>query len=510
MKLLKVSGITKYFYGLSALKDVNFDLLAGEVLAIVGENGAGKSTMINILAGALKPDEGDILFREEVFRPKDPSDALKAGISVIFQDLHLIPQLSVAANIFLHELPTRRYARIPFVRSRQLLEKTAELLSDLGFNIDPAIPVECLSRAVRQQVEIAKALATKAKLIIMDEPTASLETREVEKLFHIIRQLKVRGTSVVFVSHRLDEVLDIADRVTVFRDGQVVGTKTRSELNANQLVKLITGRNMEITFNRESLKTGNVICKVKGVQSSGIREPVNLELKRHEILSFTGLIGSGYSNILKVICGHEPASNGEIRIAGSEKSIRSPYEAINNGIGYIPEDRKKEGLLMNLSVEENIVIASLKKISRWGFVSRKQCRQLVDPLIKALKIKTPNSCTPVKNLSGGNQQKVIIARWLASNAKILALLEPTHGIDIGAKQEVYKMLREFANGKGAVIFSSSELPEVINVSDRIVIFNKGKACQAVLSSDITHNTLLDQVFGDNNVTNSTPEIEVGV
>lgn len=508
MKLLNVSGISKSFYGVSALKDINFDLLEGEVLAIVGENGAGKSTMINILAGVLQPDEGDILLREEIFRPKDPSDARKAGISVIFQDLHLIPQLSVAANIFLHEIPTRRYAGIAFVRSKQLLETTAKLLADLDFDINPAIPVERLSRAVRQQVEIAKALATNAKLIIMDEPTASLEAREVEKLFQIISQLKARGTSVIFVSHRLDEVLDIADRVTVFRDGQLVGTKTRSELNANQLVKLITGRDMESTFNREPVKPGNVICQVKNVKSSGIREPVNLELKNHEILSFTGLIGSGYSNILKVICGHETANNGEVRVTGAEKSIRSPYEAINNGIGYIPEDRKKEGLFMNLSVESNIAIASLNKISRWGFISRKRSRQLVDPLIKALKIKTPSPGTPVKNLSGGNQQKVILARWLASNAKVLALLEPTHGIDIGAKFEVYKLLNEFANERGTVVFSSSELPEVLGVSDRIIVFQKGKATLEVKASDITNNELLNQVFGAKKGINNTEETEV--
>lgn len=508
MELLQVNGISKNFYGIPALKDINFNLEAGEVLAIVGENGAGKSTMINILAGALQPDEGDIFLRGETFRPKDPSDARKAGISVIFQDLHLIPQLSVAANIFLHKIPARRYAGIPFVRSKQLMEKTAKLLADLGFDIDPAAPVERLSRAVGQQVEIAKALATDAKLIIMDEPTASLEVREVEKLFLIIRQLKARGTSVIFVSHRLDEVLDIADRVTIFRDGQVVGTKTRSELNANQLVKLITGRDMESTFLREPVRHGDVVCRVKNVKSAGVREPVNFELKKHEILSFTGLIGSGYSNILKVICGHEPAKNGEVTVTGAGKPVRSPFDAIDSGIGYIPEDRKKEGLFLNLPVEKNITIACLNKISRWGFVSRRQSRQLVEPLIKALKIKTPSPGTPVKNLSGGNQQKVIIARWLASNAKVLALLEPTHGIDIGAKVEVYKLLNEFANERGAVVFSSSELPEVIGVSDRVVVFYKGKASTEIPSSNITNNELLDQVFGGDNFAKSINETEV--
>lgn len=498
MKLLEVSGNTKNFFGVSALIDVNFDLLEGEVLAIVGENGAGKSTMINILAGALKPDEGDIWFREKVFRPKDPSDARKAGISVIFQDLHLIPQLSVAANIFLHEIPTRRYARIPFVRSKYLIKMTSNFLADLGFDINPEAPVERLSRAVRQQVEIAKALATKARLIIMDEPTASLEAREVEKLFQIIRQLKARGTSIIFVSHRLDEVLDIADRITVFRDGRVVGTKTRSELNPNQLVKLITGQDMESVFNREPAKPGNAICKLTGVKSSGVLEEVNLEIKEHEVLSFTGLIGSGYSNMLKVICGHEPAKNGEVRVVGAEKPISSPFKAVQSGIGYIPEDRKREGLFMNLSVEQNIAIASLNKVSRWGFVSRKMSTKLVEPLIKALNIKTPSLDTKVKNLSGGNQQKVILARWLISNAKILALLEPTHGIDIGAKLEVYRLLNEFAHVRGTVVFSSSELPEVLVLSDRIVVFQKGRASLEVKASDITNDELLDQVFGTKN------------
>jgi len=464
--------------------------------------------MINILAGALQPDEGEILLKEEIFRPKDPSDARKSGISIIFQDLQLIPQLSVAANIFLHEIPTRKYARIPFVRSKHLIEITSNLLADLGFDINPATPVERLSRAVRQQVEIAKALATNARLIIMDEPTASLEAREVEKLFQIIRQLKARGTSIIFVSHRLDEVLDIADRVTVFRDGQVVGTKTQSELNANQLIKLITGREMEFTFTREPVKPGNVICKITDVESSGIRESVNLEIKGNEILSFTGLIGSGYSNMLKVICGHEPAKNGEVRVSGAANPIRSPFEAIHSGIGYIPEDRKGEGLFMNLSVERNIAISSLNKVSRWGFVSRKRNRKLVEPLIKALNIKTPSPDTPVKNLSGGNQQKVILARWLISNAKILALLEPTHGIDVGAKLEVYKLLNEFANERGTVVFSSSELPEVLGVSDRIVVFQKGRASLEVKPSDITHGELLDQVFDSNKEVNTAKKKEV--
>lgn len=509
-ELLKVNGISKRFYGVAALSGISFELRDSEVLAIVGENGAGKSTMIKILAGALAYDEGTIQLNGQEFSPKDPRAATEAGISVIYQDLHLIPQLSVAANVYLNDIPNRKHAGIGFVRQKELISKTKELFNKLGFEIDPKIQAGKLSRAVRQQVEIAKALATKAKIIIMDEPTASLEAKEVEKLFDIIRQLKAGGTSVIFVSHRLDEILEIADRITVFRDGQVVGTKKRSELNGNQLVQMIVGREIESMFTRERDEPREEIFSAKAIKAGAILEPISFNVKQGEILGFTGLIGSGYADVLKVISGQEPVTEGKIIVENTERKVRRPHDAIKHGLGYVPEDRKNEGLFTNLSVEKNIVIASLEKVSSWGFISRKKCRKLVEPLMESLKIKAANSSAIVKTLSGGNQQKVIIARWLASNARLLALIEPTHGIDIGAKVEVYKLLNDFARNRGAVLFSSSELPEVIGVSDRIIAFRKGTIVAEMSAVTTTQSYLLDKIFGHYSYQENEQRMDVGL
>lgn len=508
--MLKVNQVSKRFFGVPALSGISFDLRDSEVLAIVGENGAGKSTMIKILAGALAPDEGNIHLNGQEFSPKDPRAATDAGISVIYQDLHLVPQLSIAANVFLQNIPDRKFAGISFIQQKELIRKTKELLDRLGFQIDPKIQVGKLSRAVKQQVEIAKAFATKAKIIIMDEPTASLEAKEVKKLFDIIRQLKAGGTSVIFVSHRLDEVLEIADRITVFRDGQIVGTKERGELIGTQLVQMIVGREIESMYFRERAEPGEEIFSARAVKSNAIAEPISFNVKRGEILGFTGLIGSGYADVLKVICGQELVTEGEILVEKTERKVRRPNDAIKYGLGYVPEDRINEGLFMNLSVEENIIIACLEKISRWGFISRKKSRKVVEPLIKSLKIKAPHPGTLVRTLSGGNQQKVIIARWLASNARLLALIEPTHGVDIGAKVEVYKLLNDFARSRGAVLFSSSELPEVIGISDRIIAFRKGRIISEMPAVTTNQNDLLDKIFGHDSYQENEQRMDVGL
>ena len=475
---------------------MSFDLRSGEVLAIVGENGAGKSTMIKILAGALNCDEGSILLNGEAFCPGDPSTARNAGIAVIYQDLHLIPQLSVADNIFLHDLPTKRYAYIPLMQKKLIIAKARQLLVKLDFDIDPCTPVERLSRAVRQQVEIAKAFATNAKILIMDEPTASLEAREVEKLFNVIRQIKELGASIIFVSHRLDEVLEIADRVTVFRDGEVVGTRERGEMDGPQLMRLILGRELELDSMSDDYEHGERFCQILAYGSKVLPDPVVVELMNREVLGFTGLIGSGYSDMLKIVCGHELSSRSEISIGKDRRTIRDPYDAVVAGLGYVPEDRKKEGLMMNLSVEDNLIVANLSKVTRWGFLSRKRCRELVDPLVKALKIKTPHLQIPVKNLSGGNQQKVVIARWLASDAQILALIEPTHGIDVGAKFEVHRLIKNFARCRGAVMLSSSELQEIIGVCDRVITFRKGRVAGEIATAKTNQETLMCSIFGN--------------
>lgn len=509
-EVLKVNQVSKRFFGIPALSKVSFDLRDSEVLAIVGENGAGKSTMIKILAGAYSLDEGTIRLNGQEFNPKNPSAATEAGISVIYQDLHLIPQLSVAANIFLQNIPNRKFAGISFIQHKELIRKTKELLDKLGFQIDPKIQVGKLSRAVKQQVEIAKALATKAKIIIMDEPTASLEAKEVKKLFDIILQLKAGGTSIIYVSHRLDEVLGIADRITVFRDGQVVGTKSRGELNGNQLVKMIVGRELESMYFRERGEPRQELFSARDVKSDALAEPISFNAKYGEIVGFTGLIGSGFVEVLKGVSGQEPFCEGKLSIAQSETQIRAPHDAINSGLGFVPEDRVHEGLFMNLSVEDNIIIGNLEKISHWGFISRKKSREVAESLIASLKIKAPHAGTLVNALSGGNQQKVVIARWLASDARLLVLLEPTHGVDIGAKVEVYKLLNDFARTKGAVLFSSSELPEVIGISDRIIALRRGRVISEMPAVATNENDLLDKIFGHHSYQENEQLEEVGL
>lgn len=507
-EVLNVNHVSKSFFGVPALSKVSFNLRDSDVLAIVGENGAGKSTMIKILAGVYLFDEGTIQLNGQEFNPKNPSEATDAGISVIYQDLHLIPQLSVAANIFLQNIPNRKFAGISFVQHKELIRKAKELLGKLDFQVDPKTQVKNLSRAVKQQVEIAKAIATKAKIIIMDEPTASLEAKEVKKLFDIIGQLKASGTSVIYVSHRLDEVLGIADRITVLRDGRVVGTESRDDLNGNQLVKMIVGREIKSMYFRDRGEPRQELISANQVKSGALSEPISFNAKHGEIVGFTGLIGSGFVDVLKGVCGQAPFDEGKLLIDQKERNIKNPHDAIKSGLGFVPEDRVNEGLFMNLSVEDNIIIGSLEKISKWGFISRKKSRKVVENLIASLKIKTPNIDTTVKTLSGGNQQKVVIARWLASDSQLLVLLEPTHGIDIGAKVEVYKLLNDFARTKGAVLISSSELPEVIGICDRIIALRRGRVVNEMPAVTTTENDLLDKIFGQNSYQKNEQRVEV--
>ncbi|MEW5919364.1 MAG: sugar ABC transporter ATP-binding protein [Bacillota bacterium] len=474
MDNLNISNVSKRFFGVQALQNVSFDLKKGEIMGLVGENGAGKSTIIKILAGAYKKDEGEIYLEGKPFNPKDPADSLAKGIVVIHQERQLIPDLPISMNLFLDKLPQKKILGfISVLCGATLMKNSKELLESLGINLNPKTPVNRLNAAEKQIIDIAKAVNTQAKIVIMDEPTASLEPKEVQMLFKFIRKLKNRGTSVIFVSHRIEEVMEISDRITVLRDGRVITVVEKEETNAEEIIKNIVGREIKTLYPKESAEIGQEAFCVNNLRFKKDDDSISFHVKTGEILALTGLLGSGAGQTLECLSGKKEFHDGEVMMNGARIVIRLPADVIEKGIGYVPDDRKNEGIIAEMSVEQNILLPSLAKVTKFGFISRKKAQSLVEPLIKALNIKTPSLKTPVKNLSGGNQQKVVIAKWLASDATVLQLNQPTHGVDVGAKAEVHKLLGGFVKAGGSVIFASSDLPEVISASDRVIVFYKG-------------------------------------
>lgn len=496
--ILKVENVSKRYHGVVALNDVSFDLMPGEVLAIVGENGAGKTTMIKILAGLQRADKGEIYLNKKRFLPHNPRDARKAGISVIHQDLQLVPNLSVALNILLHKLPKRRLLNIfPIVDKKKLVSEAREILDLFQFNLNPNVQVHKLGRADKQLVEIAKSLSSDSSIVIMDEPTASLEAKEVDKLFNIVEKLKSRGASIIFVSHRLDEVMRIADRVTVLRDGKVISTKNIADLEINELISLIIGN--KANNRKNDLYNKNIskdsLFDFRNLKYKDKLKSISFTLKRKEILGVTGLLGSGGADLINVIYGKIPLESGMIIKDQKQIEINNPCDAIKYGIGLIPEDRKNEGLVMDLSIENNLLISNLDRYSRYGFILRHKFRESTKNILDSMKICAPNLCTPVRNLSGGNQQKVVIAKWLISSADFLAFIEPTHGIDVGSKAEVHRLMQEFSNNGGSIIFSSSEVPEILEVAGRVLIFRHGMVVRELNACNTTEDEIIRDMSG---------------
>jgi len=496
--VLKVENISKRYHGVIALNNVSFDLRPGEVLAIVGENGAGKTTMIKILAGLLHADKGEIYLNNNRFLPHNPRDARKAGISVIHQDLQLVPTLSVALNILLHKVPTMRLLNMfPIVDKIKLVSEARRILDSFQFNLNPNIPVYKLGRADRQLVEIAKSLSTDSSIVIMDEPTASLEVKEVDKLFNIVQKLKSQGTSIIFVSHRLDEVMKIADRVTVFRDGKMISTKIVADMEVKELINLIIGNKANIINNNlyNINNSNDSLFDFNDLKFKDKLKNISFILKRNEILGVTGLLGSGCSDLINVIFGKITLKSGTINKHKKNIKIKKPHDAIKYGIGLIPEDRKNEGLVMDLSIENNLLIPNIKDYNRYGFILRHKFRESIRNILDLMKIRAPDLRTPVRNLSGGNQQKVVIAKWLISSAECLMFIEPTHGIDIGAKAEVHRLMKEFSSNGGSIIFSSSEIPEILEVAGRILIFRHGTVVQELSGCNATEEEILRSMSG---------------
>ncbi|MDO9547292.1 MAG: sugar ABC transporter ATP-binding protein [Pelolinea sp.] len=484
--LLEMKGITKIYPGVVALDKMDISVKRGEVHALLGENGAGKSTLIKILAGAVQRDEGEILFDGISYDQYSPNDAIQMGISVIYQEFNLVSKMSIEENIFFG----KEHRNGIFLDRNAMIKKAREVFKPLGVEIDPREKISNLNVAYQQLVEIAKAILNRSKLIVMDEPSAALCTRELEILFKLIRQFKGEGTSIIYISHRLEEVFEIADRVTVLRDGKYVDTKLVSETNKDELIKLMVGRKLTGGYPQNNQKRDKVVLKVKGLTNHKLKN-ISFELRRNEILGITGLIGSGQTDLVRAIFGADPYI-GEIFVKGKKVDIRSPQDAIRYGISYLPEDRKQDGILLEMSVRFNMSIASLKYYSHRGFIDKDKENKTVQKYVDAIRIKTPSFEQKSKNLSGGNQQKVILGKWLACASDIIIFDEPTRGIDVGAKQEIYTLMNNLVHEGKSIIIVSSELPELIGMSDRALVIYNGKITAELEKQELSQELILSK------------------
>ncbi|MDO5611922.1 MAG: sugar ABC transporter ATP-binding protein [Paracoccus sp. (in: a-proteobacteria)] len=469
--ILEIEGIRKEFPGVVALDDVQFRLRSGSVHALMGENGAGKSTLMKIIAGIYSPDRGTIRLRGEEVVLASPLDALEQGIAMIHQELALMDWMTVAENIWIRREPKNA---LGLIDHRKMTEMTRELFQQLRLKIDPTAQISTLTVAQRQMVEIAKAVSHRSNVLIMDEPTSAITETEVEHLFEIIRDLKARGVAIVYITHKMNELFEIADEFSVFRDGKYVGTHASTDVTRDDIIRMMVGREITNMFPKEEAEIGDVILSVKDLSLPGTFHGITFDLRRGEILGLAGLVGSGRSNVAEALFGVTPASGGTISIDGRQVAITSPADAMREGMALLTEDRKDTGCFLPLSILENMQIAALQEGHvKLGYVDEKGMTNLCLDMKDKLRIKTPNLEERIENLSGGNQQKVLIARWLLTKPRILILDEPTRGIDVGAKAEIHRLISRLAQSGVAVIMISSELPEVLGMSDRIMVMHEG-------------------------------------
>ena len=468
--LLRLNGISKHYPGVRALDDVALELNAGEVHCLVGENGAGKSTLMKILSGALVKDGGEILIDGENAEIHSPSDALKHGIGIIYQDFKLVPELSVAENIFLGKEPTRTSTHL--VDYAVMHNHARDQLAQLGEELVTTLPVRTLSIAQQQVVEIAKAISRKVRILALDEPSAALTERELLNLFAVIRRLTSEGVGVIYISHRLEEIFEIGDRVTVLRDGRVVNTCRVADADRKSLIRWMVGRELEDEYPNLGLTLGDEIFRAENINAGFLRD-VNFSLRRGEILGFAGLVGAGRTELARVVFGADRLQTGRMFLQGREITPRSPREAIDLGIGLLTEDRNRLGLIPDMNVIGNISLSSLSELLRGPFLDKSKEARATQSYIQQLRIKTPSAKEAVENLSGGNRQKVILARWLFTKSKVLIFDEPTAGIDVGAKYEIYSLIGTLARGGVGVIVISSDLPELLGVCNRIIVMHDG-------------------------------------
>ncbi|MDW6020563.1 sugar ABC transporter ATP-binding protein [Mesorhizobium sp. BAC0120] len=489
-QLISVLDVSKSFPGVRALSSVRFELLAGEVHALVGENGAGKSTLMKILAGIYSRDSGEILYNGEPVNFTSPRDAQMMGIGIIHQELQLMNHLTVAENIFIGREPRRR-ARI-FLDDDKLNRQAREILVRMNLALDPRATVGGLTVAKQQMVEIAKALSFNSRVLIMDEPTAALNAAEISELFNIIRELKARGVGIIYISHKMDELKQISDRVTVLRDGQYVATVPTATTSLDAIIGMMVGRALADDVKRPPLvaRHGEVALEVRELNCGPLVKNISFMLRRGEILGFAGLMGAGRTEVARAIFGADRAETGEIIVAGRTARIRSPADAVAVGIGYLSEDRKQFGLAIGMDVESNVVMATLARHLKFGFLRRQAIRATANSFIRLLNIRTPSPTQQVRLLSGGNQQKIVVAKWLARNCDVLFFDEPTRGIDVGAKTEIHKLLRSLADEGKAIVMISSELPEILRMSDRIIVMCEGRITGELAWKDATQERIM--------------------
>lgn len=494
-KILEMKGISKTFPGVKALQGVDLELEKGDILALLGENGAGKSTLIKILSGAYSADEGEIWFEDNKMAFNNPNDSISAGISVMYQELNNVDELTIAENIFLGNLPKRKKSKT--VDYKKLRADTQELLDRIGLNHDPFTEESKLSIAEKQMVEIAKALSKDIKILVMDEPTAALNKKEIETLFKIIKLLAEQGKSIIYISHRLDEIFEISNKVQVMRDGKKVALVNTAETDRQQLITHMVGRTLVDLYPKKTANMGKTVLEVKGLCSDKVKD-ISFSVAEGEVVGLFGLMGSGRANIVETIFGVHEMLAGEILVDGKNVKIKSPAHAKNYGIAYIPSDRKKDGLILSHTVKSNISIAIIDRLKKLIKLQFKKETRLVREWVDKLSVKTPGIDVDIDNLSGGNQQKVVLAKWLATEPRVLILNEPTRGVDVGAKAEIYKLIEQLQHSGIATVMISSELPEIIAMSDRIVVIHEGEMAGEVAKDEFSQENLLTKAIGGAN------------
>lgn len=493
--VLKIEGVSKHFGGIRALNDVHFELKQGEVHALLGENGAGKSTLMNIVSGIFKADDGTIILNGETVSFKSPLAAKQHGIVKVHQELQLIPEMTVAQNMFLGNEPISKLGKVNF---NQMEKQADAMLKKMEADFSASTITRRLSTAQMQMVEIAKALLNEFTVLILDEPTASLTIRETEQLFKTIRSLKAQGKSIIYISHRLDEIFKVCDRATVFRDGRYVATKPVSELSKDMLIRLMTERDIsDKRFNVTTDQTDEVVLEVQGFSDGKRFSGIDFTLHKGEILGFYGLVGAGRTELLRAVFGADRQTNGEIRIRGREAVLKSPRDAIGSGLMLIPEDRKLQGFVSVLNNYENVSLSNLKSYARFGWLSYKKRNRMVDGITKKLNIHPDDNTMQTSRLSGGNQQKVVVAKAINTTPDILILDEPTRGIDVNAKNEIYLLIKQLAAQGKSIIMISSEMPEILSLSDRIIVMYEGRITGRLTGRDATEQGVMHYAIGGN-------------
>ncbi len=490
--LLRMVGISKSFPGVRALDRVDLDLNRSEVLALAGENGAGKSTLMKILSGVYKADEGEIWLRGQKVEHTGPRAMLEAGVSVIYQELNLVPHLSVAENVFLGREPRRAGG---FIDWRRMRAEVKRLLDPFGLSLDPRAPVNTIGPAWQKVVEIAKALSLKSEILVMDEPTAALTGREVDRLFDVIRTLRTSGVSVIYISHRLQEIKEIADRVSVIRDGRHVATARVEEISIDEIVRHMVGRKLTEQYPKAVSNPGEEKLRVEGIGRRGVASDVSFSVRAGEILGVAGLVGAGRTEIMEMIFGSRKRDSGRIFVNGKQVDIRNTRDAVRHGIALIPEERKRQGLVLGMSVFDNVSLTVLDLHSVFGVIKRRGVTALVAKVANTIRVKTPSLSQQVRNLSGGNQQKVVLSKWFVRDADIYIFDEPTRGIDVGAKVEIYKLMQDLAARGAAIVMVSSDLPEVMNMSDRIAVVWNGRIVGEFTRGEVNEEQVMSYALG---------------